>query len=170
MELHLQHSLLRPWRRGDEPSLVLHANNRKIWENVRDQFPFPYTMPDADRWIFHASTALYNTVFAIVVNEKAVGSIGLAAKDDVYKKSMEIGYWLGEEFWRRGIMTEAVASVTEYGFATFDIVRIYADVFEWNISSARVLEKNGYRCEARLKKSIVKDGRIGDSLLYAKTV
>ncbi|MHB1051265.1 MAG: GNAT family N-acetyltransferase [Bacteroidota bacterium] len=170
MELQLQHSLLRPWRHGDEPSLVLHANNRKIWENVRDHFPFPYTMPDADRWIFHASTALYNTVFAIVVNGKAAGSIGLVQKDDVYKKSMELGYWLGEEFWGQGIMSEAVASVTEYGFSTFDIVRIYADVFEWNIPSARVLEKNGYRCEARLTKAIVKEGRIGDALLYAKTV
>lgn len=170
MEIQLQRSLLRPWRRGDEPSLVLHANNRKIWENVRDHFPFPYTIPDADRWIFHASTALHNSVFAIVVNGKAAGSIGLVQKDDVYKKSMELGYWLGEEFWGRGIMSEAVASVTEYGFSTFDIVRIYADVFEWNIPSARVLEKNGYRFEARLKKAIVKEGRIGDALLYAKTL
>jgi RimJ/RimL family protein N-acetyltransferase len=170
MEIQLQRSLLRPWRHGDETSLVLHANNRKVWENVRDHFPFPYTMPDADRWIFHASTALHDTVFAIVVDGKAVGSIGVAAKDDVYKKSMELGYWLGEQFWGRGIMSEAVAAVTEYGFSSFDIVRIFADVFEWNTASARVLEKNGYLFEARLKKAVVKDGRIGDLLLYAKTI
>ena len=169
MEFQLTKSLLRPWRYGDEISLVRHANNRKIWENVRDHFPHPYTLSDAERWIFHASTNLHETVFAIVVNEEAVGSIGLVAKEDVYRKSMEIGYWLGEEFWGRGIITEAISAVTEYGFSKFNVVRIYADVFEWNAASAHVLEKNGFVFEARLKKAIVKNGRIGDVLMYAKT-
>lgn len=170
MEFTLQRSILRPWKRGDEPSLVRHANNRKIWENVRDHFPFPYTMPDADRWIFHASTALQNNVFAIVVDGAAVGSIGLLAKEDVYRCSMELGYWLGEEYWGRGIMTEAIGCITSYGFSAFDIVRIYADVFEWNTASCKILEKNGYTFEARLKKAIIKDGKIGDVLMYARTV
>jgi RimJ/RimL family protein N-acetyltransferase len=170
MEFTLQRSVLRPWRHGDEPSLVRHANNRKIWENVRDHFPFPYTMPDADRWILHASTALHNTVFAIVVDGAAVGSIGLVAKEDVYKCSMELGYWLGEEYWGRGIMTEAIGCITSYGFSSFDIVRIYADVFEWNTASCKILEKNSYTFEARLKKAVIKDGKVGDVLMYARTV
>lgn len=170
MEFILERSLLRPWQRGDEPSLVRHANNRAIWLNVRDHFPHPYTMSDAERWVFHASASLVKNVFAIVVNGQAVGSIGLVAKDDVYRRSMEIGYWLSEDFWGRGIITEAVGVVTRYGFSSFDIVRIYADVFEWNVASMRVLEKNGYEREARLKKAIIKDGRIGDVLMYAKTV
>ncbi|NUN68542.1 MAG: GNAT family N-acetyltransferase [Bacteroidetes bacterium] len=170
MELRLQHSLLRPWRRGDERSLERHANNRKIWMNVRDHFPHPYTHTDAVRWVEHASTRLSDTVFAIIVNGEAAGSIGLIAKDDVYRKSMEIGYWLGEEHWGRGIVSEAVGAVTRYGFEQFDIVRIYADIFEWNTASARVLEKNGYRCEARLQRAVVKDGIITDALLYAITL
>ena len=169
MEFQLNKSLLRPWRHGDEIALAKHANNRKIWKNVRDHFPSPYTLPDAERWIFHAATNLHDTVFAIVVNGNAVGSIGLIAKEDVYRKSMEIGYWLGEEFWGKGIMSEAIGAITEYGFLKFDVVRIYADVFEWNTASARVLEKNGFVCEARLKKAIIKDGKIGDVLMYAKT-
>lgn len=168
MELKLQKSTLRPWQTGDEPSLVIHANNKKIWENVRDHFPYPYTMTDAERWVHHASTSLKESVFAIVVDGKAAGSIGLVRKEDVYRKSMELGYWLGEQFWGRGIITEAIGAITAYGFSTFDIVRIYADVFEWNTASARVLEKNGFIFEARLKKAIYKNGRIGDVLMYAK--
>ncbi|MFA5834312.1 MAG: GNAT family N-acetyltransferase [Bacteroidota bacterium] len=168
MEFRLQRCLLRPWRIGDELSLEKHANNRKIWINVRDHFPHPYTKGDAMRWVQHASTSLSETVFAITIDGNAVGSIGLVAKDDVYRKSMEIGYWLGEEFWGRGIVTEAVGVVSEYGFDRFDIVRLYADVFEWNNASVRVLEKNGYTFEARLKKAVIKDGMIADALMYAK--
>jgi len=170
MEFHLQKSTLRPWQIGDESSLVLHANNKKIWENVRDHFPYPYTMSDAEHWVRHASTILHDSVFAIVVNGEAVGSIGLVRKEDVYRKSMELGYWLGEAWWGRGIVSEAIGAIVEYGFSTFDIVRIYADVFEWNTASARVLEKNGFVFEARLKKAIFKNGRVADLLMYAKTV
>lgn len=164
----LQNSLVRPWRAGDEESLEKHANNRNVWINVRDHFPHPYTKGDAMRWVQHASMNLTDTVFAIVVDGRAVGSIGLVAKDDVYRKSMEIGYWIGEEFWGRGIVTEAVGAVTAYGFDHFDIVRIYADIFDWNTASARVLEKNGYAFEARLRRAVVKDGMITDLLMYAK--
>ncbi len=168
MEFQLQKSLLRPWRFGDEPSLEKHANNRNVWINVRDHFPHPYTRGDAMRWVQRASTDLSETVFAIIVNGSAVGSIGLVAKDDVFRKSMEIGYWLGEEFWRRGIITEAIGAISDYAFERFDIVRLYADVFEWNTASVRVLEKNGYVFEARLKKAVFKDGLIADALLYSK--
>lgn len=170
MELPLQRSFLRSWRSGDEVSLEKHANNRKVWINVRDHFPHPYTRGDALRWVQHASMNLTDTVFAIVVDGQAVGSIGLVAKDDVYRKSMEIGYWIGEEFWGRGIVSEAVGAVTEYAFNNFDIVRIYADVFDWNAASARVLIKNGYKFEARLHRAVIKDGVIADALIYAKTI
>jgi [ribosomal protein S5]-alanine N-acetyltransferase len=166
-EIQLPSCRLRPWRDGDEASLVHHANNIKIWENVRDHFPYPYTMEEARRWLFHASTALADKVFAIEINGNAVGSIGLVSQEDVYRKSMEIGYWLGEEFWGRGIITEAVGAVTEYGFHQFDIVRIFADIFEWNMASARVLEKNGYRFEARLKNAVFKNRRLADVLIYS---
>ncbi|MDD8017055.1 MAG: GNAT family N-acetyltransferase [Bacteroidota bacterium] len=168
MEFQLQKSLLRPWQSGDERSLAKHADNRKIWLNVRDHFPSPYTLADAQRWIFHASSALVDSVFAIVVNGNAVGNIGLIKKEDVYRVSMEIGYWLGEEFWGHGIVTEAVGAVSQYAFSHFDINRLYADVFEWNTASMRVLEKNGFLPEARLKKAIIKDGRVGDVVLYTK--
>lgn len=170
MEFQLERSLLRPWKLGDEPSLERHANNRKVWINVRDHFPHPYTRGDAMRWVQHASLYLAETVFAITVDGEAVGSVGLVAKEDVYRKSMEIGYWIGEEFWGRGIVTEAVGAVTAYGFKYFDIVRIYADVFDWNPASGRVLEKNGYTLEARLRRAVVKDGIITDALMYAKTI
>lgn len=168
MEFQLQKSLLRPWSIGDETSLEHHAHNKKIWMNVRDHFPYPYLRSDAMRWVQHASHNLSETVFAIVVNNNAVGSIGLVPKDDVYRKSMEIGYWLGEEFWGHGIITEAVGAITQYAFERFDIVRVYADVFAWNTASMRVLEKNGYECEARLKKAVFKDGKISDALIYSK--
>ncbi len=170
MEFRLQRSLLRPWRTGDEPSLERHANNRKVWINVRDHFPHPYTKGDAQRWVQHASAHLDGMVFAVEVNGSAVGSIGLVAKEDVYRKSMEIGYWLGEEFWGRGIITEAVHAVSDYAFTSFDIIRLYADVFDWNTASMRVLEKNGFEREARLHKAVVKDGMIADVFLYAKVL
>ena len=167
IHMELDRCTLRQWKTGDEESVVFHANNKKIWRNVRDHFPSPYTLADAVRWVFHASTVLSDKVFAIDVDGKAVGSIGLVPKEDVYRKSMEIGYWLGEQYWGRGIATEAVGAMTRYGFAQFDIIRIYADIFEWNPASARVLEKNGYQFEARLKRAIVKDGTISDVLIYS---
>jgi RimJ/RimL family protein N-acetyltransferase len=166
MEIELSRSKLRPWRPGDEESLVRHANNRKIWLNVRDRFPNPYTLADAEWWI-QTGSAEAGTNFAIEVGGEAVGSIGLISKDDVYRRSAEIGYWLGEDFWGRGIVTEAVRAVTDYAFATLDVCRVYAGVFEWNPASMRVLEKAGYQLEARLRKGITKDGQCLDELVYA---
>ena len=112
MELKLNKSRLRPWKEGDEESLVRHANNRAIWRNLRDLFPHPYTLADARHWIQIANPSLKTTNFAIVVDGAAVGGIGLVLKDDVFRRSAEIGYWLGEEYWGRGIVSEAVRAVT----------------------------------------------------------
>ena len=167
MELKLTRSLLRAWQPGDEGSLVRHANSRSIWRNLRDGFPHPYTLADAKRWIEMSNPTTPITNFAIVVDGAAVGGIGLMPKEDVFRRSAEIGYWLGEQYWSRGIVTEAVLAVTEYAFATFDLCRVYAGVFEWNPASMRVLEKAGYEFEGRMKKSVSKDGETIDELIYA---
>jgi len=167
MELDLGRFGIRSWRSGDEASLVRYANNRKIWRNLRDEFPHPYTLADARQWIERASVVGPETSFAIVLAGAAAGSIGLRLRDDIYRRSAEIGYWLGEEFWGRGIATEAVRALTGYAFASFDLCRIYAGVFEWNPASMRVLEKAGYELEGRLRQSVTKDGQTIDELLYA---
>ncbi len=167
MEIKLQHCTLRPWQRGDEIALALHANNYQIWRNVRDRFPHPYALEDAERWIEHARNADPITNFAIVVEGAAVGGIGLIFHDDIYHRSAELGYWLGEAFWGRGLATEAVCAIVEWGFANFDIARIYAGVLEWNPASARVLEKAGFQYEARLRQAVTKAGVTMDELMYA---
>jgi RimJ/RimL family protein N-acetyltransferase len=167
MELQLTRSKIRDWRPGDEAGLVRHANNRKIWRNVRDAFPNPYTFEDAEDWISSASSATPATSFAIEVEGEAVGGIGFILGADIHRRSAEIGYWLGEGFWGRGIVGEAVQAMTEYAFANYDLARIWAGVFEWNPASIRVLEKAGYEFEARLKKAVTKEGQTTDELIYA---
>jgi RimJ/RimL family protein N-acetyltransferase len=130
----LDRSLLRAWRPGDEASLALHANNRNVWVNLRDRFPHPYTLADAEEWIRQSRGIVPQTRFAIIVDGAAVGGIGLERRGDVFRRSAEIGYWLGEPFWGRGIMTEAVRAVTGYAFKNFDLCRIDAGVFELELS------------------------------------
>ncbi len=166
--MKLSRCTLRPWRRGDEASLVAHANNRHVSRNLKDRFPFPYTPAAADEWIALATGAQGPPRnFAITVDGAAVGGIGLELGADVFRRSAEIGYWLGEPYWGRGIATEALRAVTDYAFATFDLCRLEAGVFEWNAASARVLEKAGYALEGRHRKSVTKDGQTIDRLVYA---
>jgi RimJ/RimL family protein N-acetyltransferase len=167
MQIVLSRCRLRPFRDGDQASIVRNANNRKIWINLRDRFPHPYTSADADAWVREVAGHDPPTQCAIEVAGEAVGGIGITLQDDVHRRSAEIGYWLGEPFWGRGIMSEAVPAFTAYAFATFDLCRIYATVFEWNPSSGRILEKAGYKLEGRLRKSVTKNGRTIDQLLYA---
>jgi len=167
MEIDLGHFLIRDWRHGDEDGLVRHANNPKIWRNVRDRFPYPYTLDDATWWINHANSEVPMTSFAIVVDGEAAGGIGFMMQEDIFRRSVEIGYWLGEAFWGRGIVTNAVRAMSEYIFANFDICRIYAGVFEWNLASMRVLEKAGFALEGRMRKAATKDGQTIDEFIYA---
>jgi len=167
MEMVLSRCVVRSFRPDDAPSLARHANNRSVWINLRDQFPHPYSLADAERWIREAAALDPETHFAIAVDGAAAGAIGIHLKKDVRRRSAEIGYWLGQEFWGRGIATEAVRAVTAHVFARFDLVRLYAGVFEENHASMRVLEKAGYTREARLRKGITKDGRTIDLVLYA---
>jgi RimJ/RimL family protein N-acetyltransferase len=160
---------LRAWRRSDIPSLLRYANNRKIWQNLRNIFPHPYTQAEAERWIaICESNQGPTTSFAIVLRGEAIGGISYRLLDDVNCKTGVIGYWLGEPFWGRGIATAALTQATDIAFRTFPLERIEATVFEWNPASARVLEKAGYVFEARMRRSIFKDGRVADSLLYAR--
>ncbi len=159
--------ILRPWRRGDETSLTRHANNRKIWINLKDRFPFPYTLADAEQWVRKASREIPVTNFAIEIRGAAVGAVGFHFKHDIYRRSGEIGYWLGEEFWGQGITTEAVKVMTDYAFSHFDLCRLSAPVLEWNKPSMRVLEKAGYSLEARLRSAVTKDDKTIDLLLYS---
>jgi [ribosomal protein S5]-alanine N-acetyltransferase len=159
---------LRPWSRSDVASLVRYANNRNVWLNLRNIFPHPYTDADAQKWIALCEANRGPTKnFAVELNEEAVGGIGCELLGDVHCKTAEVGYWLGEPFWGRGIATATLRQMTEYVFANFDLQRIQAFVFGWNPASARVLEKAGYQFEGRLGQSVFKDGRLTDSLLYA---
>jgi len=170
MEIILDSCVVRSWRWKDCDSLVRHANNRNVWLNLRDRFPHPYTKDDAKRWLEIATEIKPETNFAIAAEGVAIGAVGFSVQSDVAYRSGEIGYWLGEEFWGRGIATEALMAVTDYAFASYDLCRLYAHVFEWNLASARVLEKAGYTLEGRLKKSVTKDKQTIDQLLYARTI
>jgi len=161
--------LIRPWRRGDHAALVRHADNRRVWLTLRDQFPHPYTPADGDAWLAHVAQQHPVTSFAIAVAGEAAGGIGVAPQPDVHRRSAEIGYWLGEAFWNRGIMTAAVRTFTTYAFDAYDLIRIFAGVFSSNPASMRVLEKAGYTREGVLRRSVVKDGQILDQILYAVT-
>jgi RimJ/RimL family protein N-acetyltransferase len=167
VELILTQAVIRSWRPEDIPSLVRHANNRRVWRNLKDRFPHPYTTTDAEYWIRQATGTSPQTHFAIAIGGEAVGGIGLDLQGDVFRRSAEIGIWLGETYWGRGIATEAVRTLTEYAFTHFDLCRIFAGAFEWNPVSARVLEKAGYIFEGRLRKSVTKDGQTIDQMLYA---
>jgi RimJ/RimL family protein N-acetyltransferase len=168
MVLRGERCVLRRWRAKDIGSLVQHANNMNVSRYLRDRFPYPYTRRDARAFLAGATGAgSDDTKLAIDVEGEAVGGIGVITGTDVERFSGEVGYWLGEPFWGRGIATEALRAVTEYAFATFDICRLEAGVFDWNPASARVLEKAGYTLEGRARCAVVKDGRLGDRLLYA---
>lgn len=169
VRIDLHRCVLRPWRTGDEPSLVAHANSRDVWLNLRDTFPHPYTRADAEAWVELASNQAQPTDLAIEVDSEAAGGVGLTLHDDVERVSAEIGYWLGQRFWNRGIATAAVRAVTEYGFEQFSLTRIYALPYAANVASHRVLEKAGYVREGLLRRSAIKDGIVLDQVLFAIT-
>ena len=167
MQLLLHRSFLRPPRPEDAPSMARYANNRAIWRNLRDRFPHPYTLADAEAFIARHADEEPTRLFVIEVDQQAVGSSGVVPGDDVGRRSMEIGYWLAEPYWGRGIVTEAVQAVTAYALGTFDINRVEAGVFGWNAASARVLTKAGYSLEGTLRGAVTKDGATIDALMYA---
>lgn len=167
MQLKLERSIIRSWRAEDLDSLVEHANDRRVWINVRDRFPHPYTRRDGQRFIRAARRMEPETMFAIAVKGRAVGGIGVVLQQDVERISAEIGYWLGAAYWNRGIGTEAVREFTQYALKKYQLTRVFAVVFAYNAASCRLLEKAGYELEGRLRRSVVKGGQIVDQLQYA---
>ena len=158
---------VRSWLPGDVDSIARYANNHAIWMNLRDAFPHPYEKHHARDYIRTMRQRDPETNFAIAVGGEAVGGVGFVLHPDVERVSAEIGYWLGEPFWGRGIVTEALAAVTRHAIEAHGLTRVYALPFAWNAASCRVLEKAGYVLEARLRRSAIKNGEITDQLQYA---
>lgn len=167
MQLALEKCTVRSWEVGDVPSLVVHANSRRVWINLRDRFPHPYKAADGEAFIRASREMDPECNFAIVVDGAAVGGIGFHLQGDVDRVSAEVGYWLGESYWGRGIVCEALRAMTDHAVTAYALTRIYALPFAYNLASCRVLEKAGYVLEARLRRSAIKDGAIVDQLQYA---
>jgi RimJ/RimL family protein N-acetyltransferase/ubiquinone/menaquinone biosynthesis C-methylase UbiE len=161
---------LRNFRRTDKYRMAEMANNEKVAINLRDAFPHPYALADAQLFINTFIGQNPVQVFAIEYQGKYVGNIGLHRQDDVYSKSAELGYFIGEPYWNRGITTRAVKLICDYGFKELDVVRIYSGVFEFNTASQRVLEKCGFEREAVMRSAVCKKGRIFDEIRYAKVI
>lgn len=159
---------LRDFTIADIDSIAENANNIKVSENLRDRFPFPYSRNDAEEFITVIAAADQSKIFAIDVNGVAVGAIGLITQTDIYKKTIELGYWIGEKYWNKGILSSAVKEVVDYTFNNYDVNKIFAKVFSKNKASAKVLEKNGFVLEARLKNQIYKSDVYLDELVYSK--
>lgn len=161
---------LRPWRHSDREALLLYADDRRVWRNLRDAFPHPYTAADADEWLAHAGGEHPpEGTWAVDVDGVAAGTVSLHRGRDEERCVAEIGYWLGEPFWGRGIATAAVRAATEAALAEPGVYRVFAGVYAWNPASMRVLEKAGYLREGVMARAVFKDGVLGDRVLYART-
>lgn len=168
MEIIFEDIILRTWQMEDASDLAVIANNRKIADNLRDGFPHPYSFNDACSWL--NLTIPVNDpprFFGIWFRNRLTGSIGIVTKENIYRKNVEIGYFLAEQFWGQGIITKAILAATSYAFLTFDIIRVYAEPFADNAGSRRVLEKSGFKCEAVFKDYVIKNGIIKDSCIYS---
>ncbi len=167
MKISFGEYCIRSYEYSDEKALIQYANNYNISKLLRDQFPFPYTQPEAESWLIHACNQQIETNFAIANEKELIGAIGINLQEDVNRFSAEIGYWLGEPFWGREIISKALKLFTIYIFQNFELNRIYAIVFEGNDASEKVLIKAGYTKEATLRKAVFKDGNFLDQYVYA---
>jgi ribosomal-protein-alanine N-acetyltransferase len=167
MHLTLSQCTIRPWAETDAAALQRHANNRHVSIRLRDRFPYPYEIEQARAFLGWIGKQDSPTAWAIDVGGEAIGGIGIELGTDVERVSAEVGYWIGEAFWGRGIATAALVAVTAEAFKRFDITRLYALPFADHAASVRVLEKAGYVREGHLRQSAIKDGKIRDQLLFA---
>lgn len=168
MNLKIGKHSIRDWRSDDAPSIAKYANNRKIWKNLRDGFPYPYQLSDAENFLAKIAQQNPRTVFAIANDKEAIGSIGLMPGEDVHRFTAEMGYWLAEPFWNKGIMTAVVGRFADFAFEEFKLQRIFAEPYTVNLASARVLQKAGFVLEGTLRASVFKAGQVLDQFLYAK--
>jgi [ribosomal protein S5]-alanine N-acetyltransferase len=160
--------ILRKWKRSDVAALAQIANNKNIADNLRDMFPFPYKKKDAKAWIENVKKQEITNNYCIEVDGAVAGSIGYFQKDDIYRKNVEIGYFIGEEYWGKGIATEAIRLLLEIVSKNCNAVRLYAEVFEHNKASMRALEKNGFYLESIRKKAVIKNGVVMDDCIWVK--
>jgi RimJ/RimL family protein N-acetyltransferase len=167
MEIQGQGFKLRGWKMDDMVAIQKHADNPNVYSFLLDKFPHPYTMAAAEIWVNNMLALEPNYNFVIDVDGEAVGVIGLEMRDDVYRKTALVGYWLGEEYWGNGIMVQALEMITAYAFGRLGLIRLQAGVLSNNPRSMRVLEKAGYLKEGVLKNNILKKGIILDEHIYA---
>lgn len=160
--------VLRPWQREDAQALALIANNRNIWNYVRDRFPSPYTVMDALQWIAHVNEQRPMVNFAIVYNGEIAGSIGCVPQEDVARKTVEIGYFIGAPYQGKGIATEAIHQLLDFIQTRMDVVRVFARVFEGNTASMHALRKNGFNLESVQRKAVIKNNSILDDYIWVK--
>ena len=160
---------IRKWELSDAKDLAAALSNKKVQDNLRDGLPYPYTEQDGKEFISAMLSADENETFAfaIMVDDKVVGSIGIFRQGNIHRQTAELGYYIAEEYWGKGIMTEAVKQICEYVFAKSDIIRIYAEPFAYNIASCRVLEKVGFQYEGTLRSNAVKNGKVIDMEMYS---
>ena len=160
---------IRKWEHTDAADLSAALSNKKVQDNLRDGLPYPYTEQDGQDYISAMLAANENDTFAFAVTAdgKVIGSISAFRQSNIHRQTAELGYYIAEEYWGKGIMTEAVKQLCEYVFSHTDIIRIYADPFACNIGSCRVLEKAGFQCEGTLRSNAVKNGNVLDMKMYA---
>lgn len=160
---------IRTWQMEDAHDLASTINNKKIQDNLRDGLPYPYTVPDAEMFISSMLKAEEDSQYAwaITADNKAVGSIGVFRKDNIHKYTAEMGYYVAEPWWGKGIGTIAVKAACHYVFENTDILRIFAEPFAYNAASCRILEKAGFVLEGTLRKNAIKNGKILDMKMYA---
>jgi ribosomal-protein-alanine N-acetyltransferase len=168
VEVKLAACTVRTLRTTDAESMAHHANDRRIWAQLRDRFPHPYSVADARAFIDLIGREDPCSAFAIVVDERCVGGIGLERQHDVHRLTAELGYWLGHEYWGRGIATQAIAGVTAWAFDSLDLQRVFAQPYADNLASCRGLEKAGFVLEGTLRRSAIKAGVIRDQRMYAR--
>lgn len=164
--IHTDPVALRPWRVSDRDTLVNLGNNPNIARYLTNAFPSPYTKEKADAFVAMANQEDPPRILAITLDEQPVGAIGLHPQMDIHCQNAEMGYWLGEPYWGRGIMTRAIRLMATYGFTHLPVNRIFARPFSTNIGSQRALEKAGFTLEARLQGTILKHGEVLDELIY----
>lgn len=160
-------ALLRPWRLDDLDSLVASANDESVSRGLRDRFPYPYTGDDGHAWLMRAVDESDRS-WAVEIGGQAVGGVGLHFGADVHRHAAELGYWLAQRHWGRGVMTAVLRAFVPRALQVFPLYRLHATVYETNPASARVLEKAGFEREGVQKSAVVKRGELLDVIVYAR--
>ena len=160
---------IRKWKLTDAKDIAVALSNKKIQDNLRDGLPYPYTEQDGLDFISSMLSANEDETFAfaITLDDKAIGSIAVFRQQNIHRQTAEMGYYIAEEYWGKGIMTDAVKQICECVFKNSDILRIYAEPFAYNVGSCRVLEKAGFQYEGTLRNNAVKNGKVIDMKMYS---